>query len=45
MSALAIAWNGTLPTLYGRPLSWHCCSVSPTEAISGRQYVARGWAV
>ena len=37
MIALAIAWNGTLPTLYGRPWSWHCCSVSPTDAISGRQ--------
>ena len=43
--ALAIAWNGTLPTLYGVPAALTCSSVSPTEAISGRQYVARGWAV
>jgi len=42
MIALAIAWNGTLPTLIGRPRSSHCCCVSPIEAISGRQYVARG---
>ena len=42
MSALAMAWNGTLATLIGRPRSSHCCSVRPTDAISGRQYVARG---
>ena len=33
----AIAWNGILPTLIGRPCSSHCCWVSPIEAISGRQ--------
>ena len=42
ISALAMAWNGTLPTLTGMPRSSHCCSVRPTLAISGRQYVARG---
>ena len=37
MIALAIAWNGTFPTLYGMPCSSQPCSVSPIEAISGRQ--------
>ena len=37
MIALAIAWKGILPTLYSSPRSWHCASVSPIEAISGRQ--------
>ena len=37
MIALAIAWNGTLPTLYGVPAALTCSSVSPIEAISGRQ--------
>ena len=37
MIALAIAWNGTLPTLYGVPAALTCSSVRPIEAISGRQ--------
>jgi hypothetical protein len=45
VGAFAIAWNGTLPTLYGVPAAFTCSSVRPIEAISGRQYVARGWAL
>src|SRR4051812_37157601 len=41
MIALAIAWNGTLPILAVWPFSLACAAVSPIEAISGRQYVAR----
>ncbi len=37
MIALAMAWNGTLPTLTVWPRSLACSSVRPIEAISGRQ--------
>ena len=43
MSALPTAWNGTLAVLIGSSRFSHSCSVRPTEAISGRQYVALGW--
>ena len=43
MTALAMAWNGTLPTETGSPCSAQACSVRPIEAISGRVKVARGW--
>ena len=45
ISAFATAWNGTLPIATGSPRSAHCASVRPTDAISGRVYVARGWDV
>jgi len=33
ISAFAIAWNGTLAVLIGRPFASHSCSVRPMEAI------------
>ena len=40
--ARPLAENGNLPTRYSRPLSFSCCSVSPTAAISGQVYTTDG---